>query len=276
MNSRPISAPATGRAVCPQVRHRITFRQAFVQTLSLSWRGIAKLPRHPMSLADVIIGPAIFLVLFAYVFGGAVAGSTQDYLDYVFPGIVGFTVLFASMGVGTALSVDMSTGVFDRFRSLPILRIAPLMGAIGTDIVRQLISLTAVMGFGLLLGVRFESDVWSVLAACGVAIGFGLAFSWVWVLLALAVKDTQAVQGLGAVVIFPLVFISNIFVPTETMPGWLEAAASWNPAGHLVETIRGLLMGGGVAEPLVHTLLWAAGLILIFAPLSLVVYNRRA
>lgn len=266
----------TTSATAPAVSGRITARQVIIQSLALSWRGIAKLRRNPMSLADVIIGPAIFLVLFAYVFGGAVAGNTQEYLDYVFPGIIGMMVLFASMGVGVALSLDVSTGIFDRFRSLPLLRIAPLIGAVGSDIVRHLVSLSAVLGFGLLLGVRFESNVWSVIAACALAIGFGLAFSWVWVLLALLVKETQAVQGLGAVVIFPLVFISNVFVPTSTMPGWLENIASWNPVGHLVEALRGLLMGGDIAEPLLNTALWGAGFLVVFGPLSLVVYNRRA
>lgn len=266
----------TDGAVSAAPRRRVTPGQVLAQSAALSWRGIAKLPRNPMSLTDVTLGPAIFLVLFAYVFGGAVAGDTQEYLDYVFPGMVGMMVLFASMGVGVALSMDMSTGIFDRFRSLPLLRIAPLVGAIGSDIIRQVISLAAVIGFGLLLGVRFEANLWQVLAACAVAIAFGLAFSWVWVLLALGIKDTQAVQGLGAVVIFPLVFVSNIFVPTETMPNWLETVASWNPVGHLVEALRGLLMAGDVAEPLLLTALWAAGFIIVFAPLALLVYNRRA
>ncbi|NDL59585.1 ABC transporter permease [Phytoactinopolyspora sp. XMNu-373] len=250
--------------------------QALTQCTTLSWRGIVKIPRHPMGLADVIIGPAIFLVLFGYVFGGAIAGDTDGYLQYVFPGILGMMTLFATMGVGVALSSDLSTGIFDRFRSLPIVRIAPLIGAIGSDIVRQIISLTALVGFGLLLGVRFNASIWSVLAGCALALAFALALSWVWVLLALAVKDTQAVQGLGAIIILPLAFASNIFVQPETMPDWMQTIATWNPVGHLVDAVRGLMMGGPVAQPVMYTVIWMAAFVVIFTPLSLIAYKRRA
>lgn len=252
-----------------------TLSRTVAQSATLSWRGIAKIPQHPMGLADVIIGPAIFLALFGYVFGGAIAGGTDDYLDYVFPGMVGMMTLLATMGVGVSLSMDLSSGVFDRFRSLPIARIAPLIGAIGTDIVRQIVSLCALIGFGLLLGVRFEAGPWSILVAGLLALGFALSVSWVWLLLALAIRETQAVQGLGAVLIFPLVFASNVFVPVETMPGWLQTIAAANPVGHLVDALRGLLMGGPVAEPVTYTFAWMAVFIVVFAPLSLLAYTRR-
>lgn len=246
------------------------------QCATLSWRGIVKTRRNPLGLADVIVGPAIFLVLFGYVFGGALAGDTDDYLQYVFPGILGIATLFATMGVGVSLSSDLSAGVFDRLRSLPIVRVTPLVGAIGSDVVRQLVSLAALFGFGLLLGVRFDTDVVSFLAACLLALGFALALSWAWVLLALVIRETQAVQGLGAVVILPAAFVSNIFVPVETMPGWLQAIAAANPVGHFVDAERGLLMGGPVTEPVLWTLAWMAGFVAVFAPLSLLAYNRRA
>lgn len=245
------------------------------QSATLSWRGIVKLRRHPAGLADVIIGPAVFLVLFGYVFGGAIAGDTSEYLQYVFPGILGLMTLFATMGVGVSLSTDLTEGIFDRFRSLPIARISPLIGAIGSDIVRQLVSLTALIGFGLLLGVRFETNVWSVLAACALALAFAISFSWAVILLALAIKDPMAVQGLGAVLIIPIAFASNIFVPVETMPGWMQTFVSWNPVGKLVDTVRGLMMGGPVTEPLMFTLIWMAVFVIVFAPLSLIAYSRR-
>lgn len=257
-------------------RARPGLSEALTQCATLSWRGVVKIRRNPMGLADVVVGPAIFLVLFGYVFGGAITGDTDGYLQYVFPGILGMMTLFATMGVGVSLSGDLSAGVFDRFRSLPVLRVAPLVGAIGSDIVRQLVSLTALIGFGLLLGVRFDTGVLSVLAGCALALAFALALSWVWVLLALVIKETQAVQGLGAVIILPLAFASNIFVPPDTMPGWLQAVASANPVGHLVDAERGLLMGGPVLEPLLYTVIWMAAFVAIFAPLSLVAYNRRA
>ena len=253
-----------------------SLRQVVTQSATLSWRGIVKIRRNPMGLADVIIGPAIFLVLFGYVFGGAIAGDADGYLQYVFPGILALVTLFATMGVGVSLSSDLSAGVFDRFRSLPIARIAPLIGYIGADILRQVVSLTALIGFGLLLGVRFDASFGSVLAGCALALSFALALSWVWVLLALAVEETQAVQGLAAVTVLPLAFVSNLFVPIETMPFWLQAVAAANPVSHLIDAERGLLTGGPVADPLLDTVLWMAAIVVLFAPLSLRAYNRRA
>lgn len=248
----------------------------FGPCMTLAWRGVEKIRRNPAGLTDVILGPAIFLVLFGYVFGGAIAGSTSDYLQYVFPGILGLTTLLATMGVGVAISTDLKEGVFDRFRSLPIARIAPLAGAVLADIVRQVVSLAALIGFGLLLGVRFDTDPASFLAGCALAIGFALALSWVWVLLGVAIHEPQAVQGIGALLIFPLSFVSNIFVPVDTMPAWMQTIAEWNPVGHLVDTIRGLWMGGPITESLLATLAWMGAVVIVFVPLSLIAYLRRA
>lgn len=249
---------------------------ALRQSATLAWRGIEKIRRNPAGLTDVILGPAIFLILFGYVFGGAIAGNTSDYLQYVFPGILGLTTLLATMGVGVSLSTDLKEGVFDRFRSLPIARIAPLVGAVLADIVRQIVSLAALVAFGLLLGIRFDTDPASFLAGCALAIAFALSLSWVWVLLAVAINEPQAVQGIGALLIFPLAFISNIFVPVDTMPDWMQTIAEANPVGHLVDTVRGLWMGGPVSEPLLLTLAWMVGILIVFVPISLIAYLRRA
>jgi ABC-2 type transport system permease protein/oleandomycin transport system permease protein len=250
--------------------------QVLAQSATLAWRGIVTIRRNPMGLADVVVGPAIFLVLFGHVFGGAVAGDSASYLQYVFPGILAMVTLFATMGVGVSLSSDLSAGAFDRFRSLPIARIAPLIGYIGSDVLRQVVSLTALIGLGLVLGVRLDAGVGSVLAGCVLALAFALAFSWTWVLLALTVEDTQAVQGLAAVTILPLAFVSNLFVPIETMPSWLQVVAAANPVSHLIDAERGLLMGGPVAEPVLDTVIWMAAAVVLLAPLSLRAYTRRA
>lgn len=255
---------------------RVTARQGLRQCLELSWRGIVKLRRNPFHLFDVLVGPAIFLVLFVYVFGGAIQGSTREYLQFVLPGILGLTTLLATMGVGVSLNMDLERGIFDRFRSLPILRIAPLVGAIGGDVVRQIVSIGALLGFGVLLGFRFRTDVWSVLAAVALAVAFAMALSWMWVLLGLLVKDAQSVQGLGALLIFPLSFASNIFVDPATMPGWLRGFVELNPVRHLMDAMRGLLIGGPVARPVLWTVLWMAAFVAVFAPLALAAYRRRA
>jgi ABC-2 type transport system permease protein/oleandomycin transport system permease protein len=249
---------------------------ALRQCLTLSWRGIVKIRRNPLSLADVFFGPLIFLVLFVYVFGGAIAGSTQEYLQFALPGILGLMTLLATMGVGVALNQDVQKGVFDRFRSLPTLRVAPLIGAIGGDVVRQIVAIVALIGFGLLLGFRFGTGFWSVVAACALAVAFAMALSWVWVLLGLAMTDAQSVQGLGALLIFPLSFASNMFVPAATMPGWLQAFVDVNPVTHFMDAMRGLMLGGPVARPVSYTLLWMAVFVVVFAPLALAAYRRRA
>jgi ABC transporter DrrB family efflux protein len=248
---------------------------AATQYLTLTWRGVVKIRRNPLVLVDVVLGPAVFLVLFVYVFGGAIDGSTRDYLQYVLPGMIGLMTLLATMGVGVALNQDLERGVFDRFRSLPMARSAPLVGAIGGDIVRQLVAVAALLGFGTLLGFHFQTGVWPVLAACGLAVAFAVALSWVWVLLGLVMKDAQSVQGLGALIIFPLAFASNIFVDPATMPGWLRAFVTVNPIRHLMDAMRGLMLGGPVAGPVLWTVLWMAGFVAVFAPLALTAYRRR-
>jgi ABC-2 type transport system permease protein/oleandomycin transport system permease protein len=255
---------------------RPTVGEGLRQCLELSWRGIVKIRRNPLVLADVLLGPAVSLVLFVYVFGGAIQGSTGDYLEFMLPGMLGLITLLATLGVGVSLNLDLQKGVFDRLRSLPIWRIAPLVGAIGGDVVRQVVAIAALLGFGTLLGFRVRTDAWSVLAACGLAIAFAMAMSWVWVLLGLVLKDAQSVQGLGALVIFPLSFASNIFVDPATMPGWLQGFVAVNPVRHLMDAVRGLLVGGPVAQPVLWTVLWMAGFVVVFAPLALAAYRRRA
>lgn len=245
------------------------------QYLTLTWRSMVKIRRNPLVLTDVVLGPAVLLVLFVYVFGGEVDGSTRDYLQYVLPGMIGLMTLLATMGVGVALNQDLERGVFDRFRSLPMARSAPLVGAIGGDVVRQVVALAALIGFGALLGFRFQTGALHVMAACGLAVTFAVALSWVWVLLGLVMKDAQSVQGLGALIIFPLAFASNIFVDPATMPGWLRAFVAVNPVRHLMDAMRGLMVGGPVARPVLWTVLWMAGFVAIFAPLALTAYRRR-
>ncbi|QVQ51245.1 ABC transporter permease [Spiractinospora alimapuensis] len=264
----------------PVSRGRVTRRVSpllgVTQCLTLTWRGIVKIRRNPEVLFDVTLTPIIFLGLFVYVFGGAIEGSSQEYLQFVLPGILGMLTVFATMGVGVALNQDLDKGVFDRFRSLPTWRVAPLVGAIGGDIIRQVIAIAVLLGFGAALGFRFVTGFWSVLAACALALAFAMALSWLWVLLGLVMRKPQSVQGLGTLILFPLAFGSNIFVDPATMPSWMQRFVEVNPTRHLMDALRGLMLGGPVATPVFYTVLWMAGFVVVFAPLALWVYRRRA
>jgi oleandomycin transport system permease protein len=247
------------------------------QSLTLAWRNIVRIRQNPEALADVTFQPIIFLLLFTFVFGGAIAngGTWQDYLPFVLPGVLVQSVVFSTLGTGVALNDDFAKGVFDRFRSLPIARIAPLVGAVLGDTVRYLMSILILMGTGFALGFRFENGVGNGLLACLVVLLFALSLCWVWVWLGLTLKTAQGVQGVAFLVMFPLTFGSTVFVPADSLPGFLQAWTKVNPITYLVDTMRGLMLGGDVQKPLLVTIAWMAGLVLVFAPLAIRAYRRR-
>ena len=244
---------------------------------SLAHRSLIKTLRTPEALIDVTIQPIIFLVLFTYLFGGAIAGGDRHaYLQYVLPGMLAQSLAMGGMALGQNLNADIEKGVFDRFRSLPISRAAPLAGAVLADVVRYLSVCVAILGFGtIVMGFRVETGVLPTLAAIGLSIAFGLCFCWISVWVGMLARTPGAVQGIMFLLILPLTFGSNVYVGTETLPGFVQAFVSVNPITPLVATIRGLLTGGPVAGPLVTTLLWMAGLLVVFVPLALRSYARR-
>ncbi|MFC4945719.1 ABC transporter permease [Pseudonocardia sp. GCM10023141] len=244
-------------------------------SLTLAWRGVIKTINSTEALIDVTLQPIIFLLLFVYVFGGAISGDTTSYLQFALPGVLVQTVVFASIGTGVALAEDLHTGIFDRFRSLPIARSAPLLGAIGADLVRYLTSGVIMLVFGMLLGFRVATDPLSVLAAMGLVMVFAFALCWIFTALAMVVKGPRSVQGLSMLVMMPLTFGSNVFVPASTMPGWLQAFVDINPVSKTADAVRGLLLGGPVAGPATAALLTAAVIVAIFAPLAVMLYRRR-
>ena len=247
------------------------------QSLTLAWRNIVRIRQNPEALADVTFQPIIFLVLFLFVFGGAISagGRWQDYLPYLLPGLLVQTVVFSTMGTGVALNDDFAKGVFDRFRSLPIARIAPLIGAVLGDAVRYLMSIVILMGTGFALGFRFQNGVANGLLACLIVLLFALALCWVWVWLGLKLRTAQSVQGVAFLVMFPLTFGSNVFVQTDTLPGFLQAFVKVNPVKYLVDTMRGLMLGGDIQTPLLYTFAWMIGIVAVFAPLAILAYRRR-
>ena len=248
---------------------RVGIAQALRQTRALAWRSILQIRRNPFELGDYSIQPVIFLVLFLYVFGGAVAGSTEAYLRFMLPGIIVMNMIFVTVYVGHGLNTDLTKGIFDRFRALPIARAAPLAGRITADLVKQAWSILLLLIVGFLLGFRMEAPWHGLLGMSALLLIFALAASWIMVLLGVLARDPEHVQLFGFTVLFPITFVSNIFVPTGTMPGWLQLVVAANPVSLLTEASRGLLLGGPVLAPAAGAMLWALGIAGVFAPASL-------
>lgn len=244
-------------------------------TMALAGRSLTKTRRNPGLLLDALILPIMFLLLFVYLVGGAVSGSTQEYLQYVFPGVLVLTtVLAGQISTGLSIVMDMKKGVFDRFRTLPIARAAPLAGSVAGDAIRYVIAVAVLFGLGYLLGFRVETALLPTLAAILLTIGFGFALSWLTVLVAVLVRNENLVTTVGFLLPFPLVFGTSMAAPVETMPGWLRAWVEVNPVSDVIDAARGLLLGGPVAGPVTATLLWSAGFLAVFGTLAIWAYRR--
>jgi oleandomycin transport system permease protein len=280
------AATAATAPVTPELSPRVGPLEGLRQTMTLAWRTIVQVRHNPWELGDFSIQPIMFVLLFTYVFGGAIAGDTGAYLTFALPGIIVMNMLFVTMYVGTGLNTDLTKGVFDRLRSLPIARWAPMAGRILADQVKQAWSIFLLIAVGMILGFRFGTDVASVAGAIALLLLFALAFSWVSVLVGVLAKDPEKVQLFGFTALFPVTFVSNVFVPTETMPGWLQAFVNVNPVTHLADAARGLMVGdltlgtdwhvASAAGPVGWSLIWAAIIVAVFAPLSVWAFKRRA
>jgi ABC-2 type transport system permease protein len=242
--------------------------------LTFGWRGMLKVRHVPEQLLDVTITPVMFLLMFTYLFGGAIEGSTGEYLDYVLPGILVMSVLFTTVYSGVALNTDLTKGVVDRFRSLPIAKPAPLVGALLGDTVRYLVAGTVIVVLGVILGFRPGAGVPGVLAALAVTIGFAFALSWVFTTLGLLLRSPSAVMNAGFMGIFPLTFLSNVFVDPTTLPPALEAFVKVNPISILATLSRGLMEGNADGTDLLIVTLTAVALTAIFLPLTVRLYRR--
>jgi len=268
-----ITAPTTTAA--PPLSPRVSPIDGVRQTLTLGWRTLVQVRHNPFELLDFSIQPIMFVLLFTYVFGGAIGGSPGAYLTFALPGILVMNMLFVTMYVGTGLNTDLTKGVFDRLRSLPIARWAPLAGRITADLVKQAWSIALLLLVGVILGFRVGTNMAGLIGVFLLLLAFALAFSWVSVLVGVLAKDPEHVQIFGFTALFPLTFVSSVFVPTETMPGWLQAFVKVNPVTILADATRGLLVGGPVATPVMQTLLWAAVIAAVFAPLAVWAFKRR-
>lgn len=245
------------------------------QTATLAWRTLLQIRHNPFELGDYSIQPVLFLLLFTYVFGGAVVGSTADYLAYVLPGIIVMNMVFVTVYVGHGLNTDLGTGVFDRLRALPIARWAPLAGRIVADLVKQVWSILLLLGVGFLLGFRLGTSVLGLIGMIALLLTVALAMSWIMVLLGVLARDPEHVQLFGFTVLFPVTFVSNVFVPVDTMPSWLQGVVHANPVSTLSDAARGLLVEGPVLAPTLWSLGWALLIGAVFAPLSVYALQRR-
>lgn len=242
--------------------------------LTFGWRGMLKIKHVPEQLLDVTLTPVLFLLLFTYLFGGAVAGSTDEYLQYLLPGMLAQSVLFTCVYSGVALNTDVTKGVVDRFRSLPIWRPAPLVGAVLGDTVRYVLAAIVVVALGLIMGFRPDAGAAGLLGGMALVVVFAFGLSWVFTAVGLVLRSPSAVMNGGFMALFPLVFLSNVFVDPSTLPGWLQTFVDLNPISHLTTATRGLVHGGVEVGEVALALAEAAALTLVFAPLTVRLYRR--
>jgi ABC-2 type transport system permease protein len=233
-----------------------------------------KVKHVPEQLVDVTITPVMFVLMFTYLFGGAVAGSTGDYLEYILPGILVMSVLFTTVYSGIALNTDLTKGVVDRFRSLPVWKPAPLLGSMLGDTVRYLVAGTVIIVLGVILGFDPNEGILGVVAALALVVVFAFGLSWVFTTLGLVLRSPNAVMNAGFMGIFPLTFLSNVFVDPETLPAGLEAFVNVNPISILADCSRGLMEGGVEGSDVAIVLATAALLTAVFAPITVRLYRR--
>jgi ABC-2 type transport system permease protein len=242
---------------------------------AFAWRALLRIKHIPEQLMDVTVFPVMMLLMFTYLFGGAVAGSTHAYLQDVLPGIVVMQVTWISMYTGHNLNRDLTRGIHDRFRSLPIWRPATLVGPLVADAARYALATAIILALGLALGFRPGGGAGGVIAGLGILLVFSFSLSWVWTTAGIVLRSENAVFAVGNMIMFPLTFLSNVFVPVETMPSWLQVFVNLNPISILTTAVRGLSHGLPVEGAITVVLAISAGLVAVFGPLTMYLYRRR-
>jgi len=233
--------------------------------------------RVPAYIVFTVIQPVIFVLMFRYVFGGAIQiPGNIPYVDFLIPGIIAQTAAFATFGTAIALAQELQKGVIDRLRSMPMARSAVLAGRLTADTIRMTVTILIVLGVGYLVGFSFRNGFWPAVGMLVLAIVFGVAICCIAAFTGLAIGDEESVQAFGLIWLFPLTFLSSAFVPIETMPGWLQAFANNQPVTYVVDTMRGLALGGPVWDPFWKAALWLIGIFVVFAPLAVRAYKRAA
>jgi ABC transporter DrrB family efflux protein len=248
---------------------------AIRDTWAMTWRNLIAYRRVPQLLVFSFIQPVIFVVLFRYVFGGAIpVRGPIDYVDYLMPGVFVQTVVFGALATAIGLATDMKSGLIERFRSLPMARSAVLAGRTLADLSRNVFVVLLMVAIGYAVGFRVHTDVPGLIGGIGLLLLFGYAMSWIFATVGLAVGDPETAQAAAFPVLAPLVFASSAFVPVETMPGWLQVFAEHQPVSVTASAVRALTLGGPVSADVWQSLAWCVGILAVFAPIAVRLYRR--
>lgn len=271
-----MSSPNFSATRYAHLKNYTSFPKTVRNSFTMAYRGLLKMRRTPEQLFDVTFQPIIFTIMFTYIFGGAISGNVQNYLPVIIPGILVQTIITTSVVTGVQLREDMDKGVFDRFKSLPIARIAPLTGALLADSVRYTIATVLTFVMGYIMGYRPGGGLGHVVIAAVLVIVCSFAISWIFAFFGVIARTASSVQGISMIILFPLTFLSNAFVPVNTMPHWLQWFVNANPISHLITAVRMLTNNSIIGSDLVISLVGAAVTMAIFAPLTIRAYMRRA
>jgi ABC-2 type transport system permease protein len=243
--------------------------------ITLAWRALLKIKHVPFQLFDVTVTPIMFTLLFTYIFGGALAGSPREYIQYLLPGIVVQTIVFITVYTGVGLNTDIQKGLYDRFRSLPMWQPSPLFGALAGDILRYSMATAVILVLGMILGFRPDGGVLGVLAAVGLVLLFAFALSWFWIIIGMLVRTPESVMTTSFALLMPLTFASDIFVSLDTMPGWLRTVVGHNPVTFLANASRELMHGQAAGGHVLRVLISTAIILLVAVPIAMRMYRRE-
>jgi len=248
---------------------------ALSASLTFGWRAILKIKHVPEQLFDVTAFPIMMVLMYTYLFGGALAGSPKEYIQFLLPGILVMSVVMITMYTGVSVNTDIEKGVFDRFRSLPIWRPSTMVGYLLGDALRYTIASVVMLTVGVILGYRPDGGFGGVVAGIALLVVFSFAFSWIWTMFGLLLRTEKSVMGVSMMVIFPLTFLSNVFVDPRTMPGWLQAFVNNSPITHLSSAVRELMAGDWPTDEIAWSLGWAGLFVAVFGPVTMRLYNRK-
>jgi ABC-2 type transport system permease protein len=248
---------------------------ALSASITHGWRALLKIKHVPFQLFDVTAFPLMMTLMFTFLFGGALAGSPREYIQFLLPGILVQAIVFITVYTGVGLNGDISKGLFDRFRSLPIWQPSPIVGALLGDVLRYSIAAIMVITLGIILGFRPQAGVLGVIGGVALILIFAFSLSWIWIIVGMKVQTPESVMTSSFLLLFPLTFASNIFVDPTTMPPWLRTAVGYNPVTHLVDASRGMMHGGVRAADVLWVLAASAIITAIFAPIALRMYRKE-